>query len=58
MGHRWEETSSAPDLEVSPNSEKRRRVVCFALVGLDLADSLLLLWEWKSKKDSVVDLLA
>ena len=49
----------SPVFWVSPNSEKRRRGAVFALVGLDLADSLLLLRDWKSKKDSVVvDLLA
>ena len=43
-----------PVLWVSPNREKRRPGGFFALMGLDLADSLLLLREWKSKKDSVV----
>ena len=47
LGHR-------PVLLGSPNREKRRWGAFFALVGLDLAESLLLLREWNSKNDRVV----
>lgn len=48
-------SQQVPVYEGSLKKEKRRRGTFLPLGGLDLLLSLLLLREWKSKKESVVD---